>query len=209
MKTSQVSKDTSADERSKLGVCNSQPRHPRLSPSAPWGLWTGRIKSYWEQFGLIPPPLRCFSSNAWKGNLTDTTGSDWASVDFSLPFSLFFLAAQFKVKYIQKKINAKEKRCGVGWEWEWSGVEWEGWVRHYGKPICKTTPLFFYDKTSVAKGQGDLHGNASKEKDTRGKWKDMRSTPPSLPKRCIHFHKKDGVQFFSGENSPTIWSGGD
>lgn len=49
------------------------------------------------------------------------------------------------------------------------GVEWDGWVRHYRKLIRKTTPLFFYDKTSVAKGQGDLHGNASKEKDTGGK----------------------------------------
>lgn len=134
MKTSQVSKDTSADERSKLGVCNSQPRHPRLSPSAPWGLWTGRIKSYWEQFGLIPPPLRCFSSNAWKGNLTDTTGSDWASVDFSLPFSLFFLAAQFKVKYIQKKNQCKRKKV---WGGSGSGVEWSG-VGGVGTALRKT-----------------------------------------------------------------------
>lgn len=44
-----------------------------------------------------------------------------------------------------------------------------GGIWHYRKPIPKTTPLFFSDKTSVAKGQGDLHGNTSKEKDTGGK----------------------------------------
>lgn len=208
MKTSQVSKDTSADERSKLGVCNSQPRHPRPSPSAPWGLWTDRIKSDWEQFGLIPPPLRCFSSNAWKGNLTDTTGSDWASLLIFHSFFPLFLGNPVQGKILKRKINAKEKRGGVG-VGVGVGVEWDGWVRHYRKLIRKTTPLFFHDKTSVAKGQGDLHGNASKEKDTGGKWKDMRSTSPSLPKRCIHFHKKDGVQFLSGENFQTIWSEGD
>lgn len=85
-------------------------------------------------------------------------------------------------------------------------VEWEGWVRHYRKPFRKTTPLFFYDKTLVVKGRRDLHGNASKEKDTGGKWKDTRSTPPSLSKRCIYFHKKDGVQFLSGKISQTTWN---
>lgn len=37
-------------------------------------------------------------------------------------------------------------------------------ARYYS--IHKTTPLLFSCKTSVAKGQGDLHGRASKEKDT-------------------------------------------
>lgn len=41
-----------------------------------------------------------------------------------------------------------------------------GGVLCYRKLIHKTTPLSFFDKTSVAKGQGDLRGEASKEKDT-------------------------------------------
>lgn len=127
------------------------------------------------------------------------------SVDFLLLFPLFFLAAQFKVKINNKKKNQFKRK--KGWGGMGVGAEWEGWVRHYRKPIRKTTPLFFSDKTSVAKGRGDLHGNASKEKGTGRKWKD--STPPSLPKRCIYFHKKDGVQFLSGEISQTIWNKGD
>lgn len=188
----------SADRRSKLGVCTpSQPRHPLPPPSALWGLWTGRIKSDWEQFGLIPPPLRCFPPppNALKKNLIDTIGSDWASL---LIFSSLFLGSP-----VQGKKKKKEKSCVK----ERGKEEKKKKIPHYRKLIHKTTPLFFSDKTSVAKGQGDLHGEASKEKDTGWKWKDMRSTPlchspPS--KRSIDFHKKDGMQFLSGEYSQTI-----
>lgn len=80
-------------------------------------------------------------------------------------------------------------------------------MAHYRKLSTKQLHSSFFDKTSVAKGQGDLHGEASKEKDTGWKWKDMRSTPlchspPS--KRSIDFHKKGGMQFLSGKYSQTI-----
>lgn len=138
---------------------------------------------------LSPPP------NALKKNLIDTIGSDWASL---LIFSSLFLGSP-----VQGKKKKKEKSCVK----ERGKEEKKKKIPHYRKLIHKTTPLFFSDKTSVAKGQGDLHGEASKEKDTGWKWKDMRSTPlchspPS--KRSIDFHKKDGMQFLSGEYSQTI-----
>lgn len=107
------------------------------------------------------------------------------SVDFSLPF--FSLSWQ---------PGSRERAA-----WKNEGK------KCYRKLIRSTTPLFFSDKTSVAKGQGDLHGEASKEKDTGWEWKDMRSTPlcHSLPsKSSIDFHKKDCTQFLSGKYSQTI-----
>lgn len=159
MKTSQLSKDTSADRRSKLGVC-TPPYHSTTRPSTPlslsalWGLWTGRIKSDWEQFGLIPLPtqmlfLKCFKEKE-KKNLIDTIGSDWASL--LIFFFFFFLAARFKVRKKKREAAWKKKEESTTESWS-------------------TKQLFFFDKTSVAKGQGDLHGEASKEKDTGWKMK--------------------------------------
>lgn len=123
-----------------------------------------------------------------KENLIDTTGSDWAFLlIFHSFFFFFFLAAQFKVK--KKKSVWKKER--------------EKKILHYRKLIHQTTPLFFSDKTSVAKGQGDLHGEAYKEKDTGWEWKNIRTTPLSFQK-SIDYHKKDGMQFLSGEYSQTI-----
>ena len=160
--------------------------------------WLGTVWSHSSTAQTLP-------STALKKNLIDTIGSDWASVDFSLLFSLLFLGSRFQGKKLRERKRRRRRRRGGGG----GGGGWE--MLHYRKLIHKTTPLFFSDKTSVAKGQGDLHGEASKEKDTGWKWKDMRSTPlchspPST--RSIDFHKKDGMQFLSGEYTQTIWSKG-
>ena len=70
------------------------------------------------------------------------------------------MAAQFKVKRKRKKKAVRKK------EGKKKKKKKKKKIPHYRKLIRKTTPLFFSDKTSVAKGQGDLHGEASKEKDT-------------------------------------------
>lgn len=68
--------------------------------------------------------------------------------------------------------------------------------------------FFFLYQTSVAKGQGDVYGEASKEKDTGLKnersWEVLLSVIPPPSKRSIDFHKKDSTQFLSGEYSQTI-----
>lgn len=136
--------------------------------------------------------LKCF-----KENLIDTIGSDWASllIFFFNSFFSVFLGSPVQGKK-RKKESCVEKKEGKKKK-----------IAHYRKLSTKQLHSSFSDKTSVAKGQGDLHGEASKEKDTGWKWKDMRSTPlchspPS--KRSIDFHKKDGMQFLSGKYSQTI-----
>lgn len=186
MKTSQLSKDMSADRRSKLGVCTSPTTAPPSFPLCSMGTlnwqdqkWLGTVWSHSSNTQMRF--LKCF-----KENLTNTIWSDWASL---LIFHSFFFSLSWQPGSREKAAWKKEgKKC-------------------YRKLIHSTTPLFFSDKTSVAKGQGDLHGEASKEKDTGWKWKDMRSTPlcHSLPsKRSIDFHKKDCTQFLSGKYSQTI-----
>lgn len=123
--------------------------------------------------------LKCF-----KENLIDTTGSDWASVLIFHSFFSLFLGSPVQGK--RKKNQCEGKREG------------KKKMQHSWKLIHKTTPVFLSDKTSVAKGQGDLHGKASKEKDTGWKWKNMKSTPlsfPLLPKEALISIRKMACSF--------------
>lgn len=109
MKTSQLSKDMSSDRRSKLGVCNAPTKAPPSPSSALWGLWTGRIKSDWEQFWSYSSTTQMLFLKCFKENLIDTIGSDWASLLIFTPFFLSFLAAWFKVKSCVKEGGKKKK----------------------------------------------------------------------------------------------------
>lgn len=137
MKTSQLSKDTSADRRSKLGVC-TPPYHSTTRPSTPlslsalWGLWTGRIKSDWEQFGLIPLPTQMLFLKCFKEKKKKPHRHYWIwlslSVDF---FFLLFLGSSVQGKKKKTRSCVKEKRG-----------------KHYRKLIHKTTLLFWQNISS-------------------------------------------------------------
>lgn len=85
----------------------------------------------------------------------------WFFTFFSFFFSSILLGSPVQGK--KKKKNCERKK------------EEKDTALQKADPQNNSTPLFW--QTSVAKGQGDLHGEASKEKDTGWKWKDMRSTP--------------------------------
>lgn len=129
MKTSQVSKDTSADERSELGVCNSQPWHPRSSllhgdfEMAGSKVTGNSLVSFLRHSDAFLQMLKRQTSQTLLGLIEPLC---W----FFTPFSLF-LAAQFKVKYIKKKKKSMQKE-----KKGWGGVE----VGGVGTTLQKTDP---------------------------------------------------------------------